>query len=106
MVSKSKELQSAPPKLLTEFVGGETKYRVAPVRFGYGLCVCVRNREKGVLAKGVSAGSSVAQKETKNTQGHWAQPYIWHSERHSQERRTLKKKHALVAPPYYTCRLY
>ena len=49
----------------------------------------VRNQEKGVLAKGVSAESSVAPKETKNTQKYWAQQCIWHSERHSQERRTL-----------------
>ena len=42
-----------------------------------------------VLAKGVSAESSVRPKETKKIQGYWVQQYIWHSERHSQERRTF-----------------
>ena len=28
-------------------------------------------------------------KETQSTQGYWARQYIWHSQRHSQERRTL-----------------
>ena len=51
-----------------------------------------RNREKGVLAKGVSAGSSVTPKETENTQRYWAQQYIGHWERHSQERRTFLQK--------------
>ena len=50
-----------------------------------------RNQEKGVLAKGVSVESSVTPKETKNIQGYWAQQYIWHSERHSQEKRTFCK---------------
>ena len=31
-------------------------------------------------------------KETKNIQGYWAQQYIWHSERDSQERRILLQK--------------
>ena len=44
----------------------------------------LKNQEKGVLAKGVSAESSVTAKETKSTQGHWVQQCIWHSERHSQ----------------------
>ena len=38
--------------------------------------VLVRNREKGILAKGVSGGSSVTSKATKNSQGYWAQLYI------------------------------
>ena len=47
----------------------------------------IRPQEKGVLAKGVLAQSSVTPKETKNTQGYTAQQYVWHSEPHSQERR-------------------
>ena len=47
----------------------------------------VKNQEEGVLAKGVSAESSVVSKGTNNTQGYWAQQYICHLERHSQERR-------------------
>ena len=50
-----------------------------------------RNQEKGVLAKGVSVESSVTAKEAKNSQGHWPQQYIWHSEHHSQERRMFCK---------------
>ena len=46
-------------------------------------------QEKGVLAKGVSADSSVTAKETKNTQRYWPQQYLWRSVRHSQERRTF-----------------
>ena len=49
-----------------------------------------RNQEKGALATGVSAESSVAPKETENNQGYWAQQDIWHSERHSQEKRIIK----------------
>ena len=52
---------------------------------------CIRNKEKGVLAKGVSAESSVTAKEIKNTQGYWPQQYMWHSERHIQEKRTFCK---------------
>ena len=52
----------------------------------------IRNQEKGVLAKGVSAECNVTAKETKTTQGYWPQQYIWHSERHSQERRTFLQK--------------
>ena len=59
------------------------------VEVGQGV---VKNQEKGVLAKGVSAESSVTPKETKNAQGYWAQQYIWHSERRSQERRTILQK--------------
>ena len=51
-----------------------------------------KNQEKGVLAKGVSVESSVTAKETKSTQGYWAQRYIWHSERHSQERPAYLEK--------------
>ena len=65
-------------------------------------CLCrsmyVRNQEKGVLAKGVSTGSSVTPKETKNTQGYWAPADIWHSERYSQERRTSCKNPLLKTP--------
>ena len=51
-------------------------------------CPFSRNREKGVLyQRGVSAGSSVLPKETKSTQGSWAQ-----QQRHSQERRTFLQK--------------
>ena len=42
----------------------------------------IRNQAKGVLAKGVSAESSVTPKEAEYNQGYWAQQYIWHSERH------------------------
>ena len=52
----------------------------------------LRNQEKGVLAKGVSAESSVTLKETKRSRGYWAQQHVWHSERHSQERRTFLQK--------------
>ena len=38
----------------------------------------VKSQEKGVLAKRVSVESSVTGKETKSTQGYWAQQYIWH----------------------------
>ena len=31
-------------------------------------------------------------KEGNDTQGYWAQHYIWHSERHSQQRRTFLQK--------------
>ena len=41
-----------------------------------------RDQKKGGLAKGVSAESSVVVKQTKNQ-------YMWHSERHSQKRRTF-----------------
>ena len=54
--------------------------------------------KKGVLAKGVSAESSVTPKETKSIQGYWAQQYIWHSERHSQERCTFCKNPLLKNP--------
>ena len=37
----------------------------------------------------VSAECRVPTKETKHNQGYWAQQYIWHLERHSQERRTM-----------------
>ena len=47
-----------------------------------------RNQDKGVLATGVSAASSVMRKTTKTTQGYWSQKYIWHSGHHSQERCT------------------
>ena len=56
------------------------------------MCKMTLNQEKGVLAKGVSVESSVTPKETKNTRGHWAQQFIWHSERHSQERRIFWQK--------------
>ena len=58
----------------------------------------LRNEEKGGLAKGACAESSVTPKETKNTRGHWAQQYIWHSERHSQERHTFLQKPPLKPP--------
>ena len=50
-----------------------------------------RNQEKGVLAGGISAKSNVAPK-TKDRQGYWARQHIWHSVRHSQERRTFLQK--------------
>ena len=50
------------------------------------------NQRKGVLAKGVSAESSLASKESNHTPKYWAQQYIWHSKRHSQERGTFRKK--------------
>ena len=55
---------------------------------------------KGGFSKEFSVEPSVTAKETKNTQGYWAQQYIWHAERHSRERRTfsqnpLKKKPSL-----------
>ena len=49
------------------------------------------SQDKGVLAKGVSAKSSVMPKG-KNTRGYWAQQCIWHSEHHSQQRRTFLQK--------------
>ena len=52
----------------------------------------LRSQEKGVLAKGISAESSVTPKETKKTPKYWAQQCIWHSEHHSQERRTFLQK--------------
>ena len=39
--------------------------------------IIFRSQEKGVLAKGVSAESSVTPKETRNTQGYWAQQVHW-----------------------------
>ena len=59
----------------------------------------VRNKEKGVLEKGFSVESSVATKEIKNTQRYWPQQYMWHSERHSQERRTFCKN-PLLKPSF------
>ena len=50
------------------------------------------DQEKGVSAKGVSAESSVTAKRAESTQGCWTQQYIWHSECHSQERRTFLQK--------------
>ena len=51
-----------------------------------------RNQEKGVLAKGVSVESGVTANDITNTQGYWAQHYIWRSERHSQERPAFLQK--------------
>ena len=51
----------------------------------------VKNQEKGVVAKGVSEESSVTPKN-KNTLKHWTQQDIWHSERHSQGKRTFLQK--------------
>ena len=48
--------------------------------------------KKGVLAKGVSAGSSVTPKEQKILLGHWPQQYIWHSQRDGQEGRVFLQK--------------
>ena len=50
------------------------------------------NQEKGVLAKGVSAEPSVTSRKQKIPGGNWAQQYIWHSERHRQERRICLRK--------------
>ena len=61
----------------------------------------VRNQEKGLLAKGVSAESSVTSKETKNTRGYWAQQLIWHSERHGQERQIFLRKPPSKTPPFF-----
>ena len=46
--------------------------------------------------KGVSPESSVTPKGTKHPQGYWAQQYIWHSKRHTQERRTFWQKEDLL----------
>ena len=51
-----------------------------------------QNQEKGVLAKGVSAESSVTPRRTKKYPAYWAQQYLYHSERHSQERRIFLQK--------------
>ena len=76
----------------------------------------VRNQVKGVLAKGGgvfcrvqchvqdSVESSVTSKEAKNTQGYWAQQYVWHSERHSQEQRTFLQKPLLETPLSCFCK--
>ena len=56
-------------------------------------------KKRVFLAKGVSVAYSVTAKETKNSQGYWPQQYIWHSERHSQERRTFFKN-PLLKPPF------
>ena len=58
----------------------------------------IGRREKGVLAKGVFAESSVTPKKTKTIQGHWAKQCIWHSERHSQERGTILQSPLLKTP--------
>ena len=50
---------------------------VAPIAL-YPIQIQLRNQEKGILAKGVSAESSVTPKKPNNTQGHWAQRYILH----------------------------
>ena len=34
--------------------------------------------QEGVLAKGVSAESSVTPKDPQNNRGYWAQEYMWH----------------------------
>ena len=75
------------------------------LRFQFRFLVSGRKTKKrGVLAKGVSVESIVTAKETKSAQGYWAQQYIWHSERHSQERRTFcknplqQKKNLLLVP--------
>ena len=44
------------------------------------------------LEKGVSPASSVTPKKTNNAQEYWAQLYIWHSERHNEERRPFLQK--------------
>ena len=55
-------------------------------------------KKRGFWQMGVSAGSSVAPKKTKAIQGDWAQQSIWHSERHSQERRPFLQKHPSKTP--------
>ena len=50
------------------------------------------SQKGGVLAKGVSVESSATVKEAKVPPKYWAQQYIWHSERHSQERHTFLQK--------------
>ena len=55
-------------------------------------CETQGTQKRGVLAKGVSAESSVTPKETKNTQRYWAQQLTWHSEHHCQERHTFLQK--------------
>ena len=81
----------------TGILGQHPAAPCSPGPFGLllrGLCLSsvifpvLSGTNKGVLAKGVSAEASVAPKETENNQGYWAQQCIWHSERHSQERRT------------------
>ena len=52
----------------------------------------LRDQEKGVLAKGASAESSVTRKRTRNTQGNPTQQHISHSQRHSQDRRAFLQK--------------
>ena len=54
------------------------------------------NQEKGGLGKGVPVESSVTAKETKSTQGFWAQQYIWRLECHSQERHTFLQNKTLL----------
>ena len=71
----------------------------------YAKLSSLRNQEKGVLAKGVSTESRVTPKDTNNTRGHWAQQYIWHSQRHGQERRaSLQKPPSKKAlPAFFFC---
>ena len=66
----------------------------------FGLQRFQKSRKGGFSKRGFCRVQRHAQ-ETKQCQEHWAQPYVWHSERHSQERRnflqkTLQKNHFLV----------
>ena len=51
----------------------------------------LKSQEKGVLAKGVSVESSVTAKETKSTQGYWAQAP---DTKHANERKRKSAKRA------------
>ena len=50
-----------------------------------------RTKKRG-FSKGGFCRVQCHGQETKSTQGYWAQQYIWHSERHSQERRIFLQK--------------
>ena len=54
---------------------------------------------KGGFSKGVFCRVERHAQEDIKYQGYWAQQYIWHSERHSQDRRTFLQK-PLVKTPF------
>ena len=95
-LQKKKPLNKRLKNLWKQHVNGEKRMVATKVQKSMGNNF--RSQEKGVLGKRVSGESSVTPKETKNTQGYWAQQYIWYSERHSQERSILLQKPPSKSP--------
>ena len=84
--------------LLLEYAGTLRELREWPFHSESVFPEICQDPRKGGFSKGVSVESSVTSEETKSTQGCWPQQYIWHSERHSQERRTFCGSPLLKTP--------